>query len=109
MLTQRFGNRYDNFFKEETNERFLDSEENREFASWATFLLGGETSGAGRDGEGAGDESEPVTSTFTRRTTGGMEEGRESEPIVNTELFGVGDLTRTSLEDCRYWETIPIF
>jgi hypothetical protein len=109
MLTQRFGNRYDNFFKEETNERFLDSEENREFASWATVLLGGETSQAGRDGEGAGDESEPVTSTFTRRTTGGMEEGQESEPIVNTERSRVGDPTRTSLEDCRYLGKITMF
>ena len=88
------------------------SEENgdeNEFASWATVLQGGETSAAAGDGEGTGDESEPVTSTFTRRTTGGMEEGRESEPIVNTERSRVGDPTRTSLEDCRYRGIISLF
>jgi hypothetical protein len=112
MLTQRFGNRYDDFFEEETNERYLVSEENgdeNEFASWATVLQDGETSAAAGDGEGAGDESEPVTSTFTRRTTGGMEEGRETEPIVNTERSRVGDPTRTSLEDCRYRGIISLF
>jgi len=50
-----------------------------------------------------------VTSTFTRRTTGGMEEGRESEPIVNTERSRVGDPMRTSLEDCRYRGIISLF
>lgn len=88
------------------------SEENgheNEFASQATVLQGGETSVAAGDEEGAGDETEPATSTVTRRTTGEMEEGQESEPLINTERSRVGDPARTSLEDCRYWGIIPLF
>jgi hypothetical protein len=98
--------RYDDFFEEEANERYLVSEENGDengFASGATVLQGGEASEAAGDGEGAGDEIEPATSTLTRRTIGEMEEGQESEPFINTERSRVGDPARTSLEDCRYW------
>jgi hypothetical protein len=107
MLTQGLRNRYDDFFEEETNERYLVSEENgdeNEFASQATVLQSGETSETAGDGEGAGDETEPATSTVTRRTTGEMEEGQESEPLINMERSRVGDPARASLEDCRYWE-----
>jgi hypothetical protein len=86
-----------------------ENEYDAEFASWATVLQGGETSEAAGDVEVTGDEIEPVTSTLTRRTTAGMEEGRESEPLINTERSRVGDPARISLQDCRYWETIPLF
>ncbi len=88
------------------------SEENgdeNEFASGATALQGEETSEAAGDGEGAGDETEPTTSTVTRRTTGEMEEGGESELLFSTERSRVGDPERTSLEDCRFWEMISPF
>ena len=88
------------------NERFLVGEEDgaeNESAAWAAVLRGGETSEATGEGEGEGNEIEPVTSTLTRRTTAGMDEGRGSEPIVNTERSRVGDPARISLDDCRCW------